>query len=168
MVIKHDFSAILTCRGDILSPIGRSPSAGRPGPSLELRRRVGGLVRSADDALDPKGSHPAKALSAAFWLTGGVSARSRSCATVAAAHRGSCHLTSVGVGRRRYRTERWSLARRLGRAAVRVLRRGAAAIQKLFRQPAHDVDVEAGRRQIEAGGDARRSAPGRPTTAFAR
>ena len=52
--------------------------------------------------------------------------------------------------RRRHRTERASLARRLGRAAVRALRRGAAAIRKLFRQQRPEVDVEAERRQLEA------------------
>ena len=51
--------------------------------------------------------------------------------------------------RRRHRTARASLARRLGRAAVRALRRGAAAIRKLFRKHRPEVDVEAERRQLE-------------------
>ncbi len=52
--------------------------------------------------------------------------------------------------RRCHRTERVSLAGRLGRAAVRALRRGAAAVRKLFRKHRPEVDVEAERRQIEA------------------
>ena len=52
--------------------------------------------------------------------------------------------------RRRYRTERASLARRFGRIAVRALRRGAAAIRNLFRKHRPDADVEAERRQLEA------------------
>ncbi len=51
--------------------------------------------------------------------------------------------------RRRHRTERVSLARRFGRIAVRALRRGAAAIRKLFRKHRPEVDVEAERRQLE-------------------
>ena len=43
-----------------------------------------------------------------------------------------------------------SRRRPAARAAVRALRRGAAVIRKLSRQPAHDVDVEAGRRPVEA------------------
>ena len=52
--------------------------------------------------------------------------------------------------RRRHQTERASLARRFGRAAVRALRRGATAIRKLFRKRRPDADVEAERRQHEA------------------
>ena len=52
--------------------------------------------------------------------------------------------------RRGHRTERASLAHRLGRAAVRALRRGAAAARELFRQHRPEVDVEAARGQLEA------------------
>ena len=51
--------------------------------------------------------------------------------------------------RRRHRTGRASLARRFGRAAVRPLRRGAAAIRKLFRKHRPEVAPEAERRQFE-------------------
>ncbi len=51
--------------------------------------------------------------------------------------------------RRRHRTERASLAHRFGRIAVRALRRGAAAIRKLFRKHRPEVDVDAERRQLE-------------------
>ena len=65
--------------------------------------------------------------------------------------------------RRGHRTEPASLAHRLGRAAVRALRRGAAAIRKLFRQQRPEVDVE--RRQLEAERRQTRSRPRRRTAA---
>jgi len=65
--------------------------------------------------------------------------------------------------RRRHRTERASLTRRLGSTAVRALRRGAAAIRKLFRQQRPEVDVE--RRQLEAERRQTRSRPRRRTAA---